>query len=58
MACRDMSLTTHEIFWFLRLTFCELLVLLMSKYSVFCWIVQGRGHPKEDIWKVIPTLLM
>jgi hypothetical protein len=23
-----------------------------------CWKVQGRGHPKEAIWKVIPALLM
>jgi hypothetical protein len=23
-----------------------------------CWKVQGRGHPKEVIWKVILALLM
>jgi hypothetical protein len=23
-----------------------------------CWIVQGRGHPREAIWKLICALLM
>jgi len=23
-----------------------------------CWKFRGQGHPREAIWKVIPTLLM
>jgi hypothetical protein len=25
---------------------------------LYCWIVQGKGHPKEAIWKVIIVLLI